>query len=299
MIQIQKIFDNNILIYVMVGLCGLGILVKFLIYGIYKNLIIASDNMANTKNKLMKLVKMKFEACYKLKIGVSNVDIFVDKYMYKHKFCGVLLYTWENISGQLLILCLLTGAVGAGLAVYYDCGKPAILSTFFIGLLTSALLIIFESFLNLPAKRNVIRVNMKDYLENMLKVRLEKEHFYPEKLEAYRKEYFETENNANNISAVNKNVASEHIEKKSDHKTTGGKDYLHIEDTVVAMEKEETRSKTANLRSNNDRNTVNSKVKLNSKAQKNMITDKKGTKNYDINRNEEEIIEDILKEYMA
>ena len=103
MVQVQELFDNNILLILMSVLCSLGILVKILIYGIYKNLIKSSDNMANTNNKLMKLVKMKFEACYKLKIGVNNVDIFVDKYMYKYKFCGILLYTWENISGQLLI----------------------------------------------------------------------------------------------------------------------------------------------------------------------------------------------------
>lgn len=305
MIQVQDLFDNYILIFVMVGLCGLGIMVKILIYGIYKNLIMASDNMSNTSNKLMKLVKMKFEACYKLKIGVNNVDIFVDKYMYKHKFCGVLLYTWENISGQLLILCLLTGAVGAGLAVYYECGKTAILSTFFIGLLTSALLIIFESFLNLPAKRNIIRVNMKDYLENMLKVRLEKEHFHPEKLEAYRKEYFESDNKEiSNMVDVKKDIIPEEKEKRSNHKNPSGKDLLHIEDTAASIEKDHISSKLANQQNGDTRKQVSSKDKVNSRPSKEMTvkigkTGKSLTKEYNINKNEEEIIEDILKEFMA
>lgn len=305
MIQVQELFDNHILLFVMAGLCGLGILVKFLIYGIYKNLIMASDNMPNTNNKLMKLVKMKFEACYKLKIGVSNVDIFVDKYIYKHKFCGVLLYTWENISGQLLILCLLTGAVGAGLAVYYECGKTAILSTFFIGLLTSALLIIFESFLNLTAKRNIIRVNMKDYLENMLKVRLEKENFHPEKLEAYRKEYFDSDNKEiNNMVDVKRDIVPKEKEKQIDHKKPSGKDLLHIEDTAASIEKDLISSKLANQKSGNTRKQVRSIDKVNARTSKEMrvTVDKVGnalTKDYKINKNEEEIIEDILKEFMA
>lgn len=305
MIQVQELFDNHILLFVMAALCGLGILVKFLIYGIYKNLIMASDNMPNTNNKLMKLVKMKFEACYKLKIGVSNVDIFVDKYMYKYKYCGVLLYTWENISGQLLILCLLTGAVGAGLAVYYECGKTAILSTFFIGLLTSALLIIFESFLNLTAKRNVIRVNMKDYLENMLKVRLEKEHFHPEKLEAYRKEYFETNNKETNTMVdIKNNIIPEEKEERIDLKKPREKDLLHIEDTAASIEKDHIRSKLANQQNSNTRKQVRSIDKGNQRTSKEMMinVDKASnaiTKDYKINKNEEEIIEDILKEFMA
>ena len=234
MMQVKELFENNILIYIMAGLCGFGVLVKIFIQIIYKNLINASDNMANTKNKLMKLVKMKFEACYKLKIGVNNVDIFVDKYIYKYKFCGILLYTWENISGQILILCLLTGAVGAGLAVYYDCGRNAILSTFFIGLLTSALLIIFESFLNLPAKRNIIRINMKDYLENMFKVRLEHEYIYPDKLEEYRNEYFDARVGEKLEDKDNK---EEHnLEDKQVQPIMHKERHNKIEDTAVTKE---------------------------------------------------------------
>ncbi|ROR23658.1 hypothetical protein EDD66_11353 [Mobilisporobacter senegalensis] len=296
MVQVQELFDNNILLILMSVLCSLGILVKILIYGIYKNLIKSSDNMANTNNKLMKLVKMKFEACYKLKIGVNNVDIFVDKYMYKYKFCGILLYTWENISGQLLILCLLTGAIGAGLAVYYDCGKTAILSTFFIGLLTSALLIIFESFLNLPAKRNIIRINMKDYLENMLKVRLEQENFYPEKLEEYRNEYFINENEERNTDNTDKHNVSQHLEKKSEQKVKG-KDLLHIEDTAAV--KEEVQNGVNYIKGNRDRKREDGQAKFSSKNDRKLNPDKKTTENYKINKEEEEIIEDILKEFMA
>lgn len=189
--MIQDLFDKNVFIYTMAGMCTIGVLIKFAIAIIYKCLIKASENMGSTKNKLMKMLKLKFEACYKLNIGVNNVDVFVDKYVYKYKFCGVLLYTWENFGGQILILCMLTGTVSAGLGLYNECGRREILSTFFMGILTSALLIMFESFINLPAKRNVLKANISDYLDNFLKVRLEKEYFNPELLEEYRNEYFD------------------------------------------------------------------------------------------------------------
>ncbi|WP_310602488.1 hypothetical protein [Anaerosporobacter sp.] len=188
--MVQQLYDNYIFIYGMAGLCVLGTILKIVVSRTYKRLIKASDNMGSTKHKLMKLMKMKFEACYKLKIGVNNVDSFVDKYVYKHKVCGIFLYTWENIGGQLLILCLLAGTVGSVLGLAYNCGKNDILITFFTGVFTSSLLIVVESFINLGAKKSILKANITDYLENFLKVRLEQENFTPEVLEEYRKEYF-------------------------------------------------------------------------------------------------------------
>ncbi len=188
--MIQQLYDDYIFIYGMVGLCVLGTMLKIMVSRTYKRLIKASDNMGSTKHKLMKLMKMKFEACYKLKIGVNNVDSFVDKYVYKHKICGIHLYTWENIGGQLLILCLLAGTIGSVLGLVYNCGKNDILITFFSGVFTSSLLIVVESFINLGAKKSILKANITDYLENFLKVRLEQENFTPEVLEEYRQEYF-------------------------------------------------------------------------------------------------------------
>ncbi|WP_167957661.1 hypothetical protein [Anaerosporobacter faecicola] len=190
--MVQQLYDDYIFIYGMAGLCVLGTILKIMVSGTYKRLIKASDNMGSTKHKLMKLMKMKFEACYKLKIGVNNVDSFVDKYVYKHKICGIHLYTWENISGQLLILCLLAGTVGSVLGLASNCGKNDILITFFTGVFTSSLLIIVESFINLGAKKSILKANITDYLENFLKVRLEQENFTPEVLEEYRQEYFKS-----------------------------------------------------------------------------------------------------------
>lgn len=281
MVNFQELFDKNILAILMAVFCGLGILVRAIIYGIYRNLIKASDNMANSTNKLLKLIKMKFEACYKLKIGVNNVDIFVDKYMYKYKFCGILLYTWENISGQFLILCLLTGAVGSGLAVYYECGRTAVLSTFLIGLFTSALLIIFESFLNLPAKRNVVRINIWDYLENMLKVKLEQKYFYPEKLEKYRNEYFIKEDEENSGEKI-----------RQDNPDMEKGPLVHMEDTASTAEKRQPSSKAVK-----EKDIQKGQRKYNENNNENV--NKKMSENLKINRKEEEIIEDILKEFMA
>lgn len=172
----------------MLGFCIFGVLVKIMLDIIFSRLIKASDNMGTTNNKFTQMMKKKFETCYKLKIGVNNVDIFVDKYVYRYKFGGILLSTWENIGVQILMLCLLTGSVSSLLGLIYGCGKNEILSTFSVGILTSALLILIEGFMNNSGKKDVIRLNMKDYLENFFKVRLEQEAFHPELIEQYKKE---------------------------------------------------------------------------------------------------------------
>lgn len=250
-----SLVEENILVYVMLGLCSVGILVKILLSLVYMRLMKSSDQMGITKNKLMKLLRLKFETCYKLKIGVNNVDVFVDKYVYKYKICGILLYKWEGFSGQLLLLCMLTGTVGVVLGLFYECGKTAILSTFLGGIFTSALLIVFENSLNFHIKKDIIRANMKDYLENFLMSRLEREYLNPELLEQYQREYFKSE--------------QEQQEK--------------LVETIEINQGE--------IASDEDIGTVKGKGKLKKS--------KSEQKLYELNKKDEKIIEEILKEYLV
>ncbi len=190
--MLHNMYENHILIYTIIFLGTLGVIFKIILAGIYSSLIKAARDMGTSDNKLMKNIRIKFDACYKLKVGVNNVDIWVDKYVYSHKFSGIPLYTWENIGGQLLIVCGLIALGGSVLAYFLKCGQVVILSTMVSGGLASLVLIAFEILLNLPTKRNLLRIYMKDYLENNLKAKLENEYLMPEQMEEYRNEYFET-----------------------------------------------------------------------------------------------------------
>lgn len=171
--MIEKVFDSNLLIYILLGLGGVGILLKFIVSCVYRRLIKATDHMGTTNHKMVKALRSKFETNYSMNLGVNNVDIFVDKYVYTQKFCGIYLYTWENLSGQVLLICMLTGAIAAITGLLYECGKYDILLTLLTGVIVSAVLILFEHFINLPVKKYVIRTNIKDYLENFLVSKLE------------------------------------------------------------------------------------------------------------------------------
>ena len=210
--MVQNLYNQNILIYIYAGLCGLGLFVRFILELIHIRLVSESDNLGATKNKTLKHMKMKFETCYKLKIGVNNVDTFVDKNILRCRFCGVLISTWENLSGQVLLLNFLIVPVSTVFGVLFDCGQDEIINAGAVGILTGSILILVDRIVNLSAKKRVIRLNLMDYLENFCKVRLEQEAFHPELLEQYRKEYFQT-------AEVNKQVSAAATLTKDDSKS--------------------------------------------------------------------------------
>ena len=209
--MVKFLYEENIIMYVFAGLCGLGLLVRFIVNLVYRHLVKASENPAETKNKLLKLMKKRFEACYKAKIGVNNVDTFVDKSVLKYRFCGVLLSTWDNFSGQVLFLNLLIVPISAVFGVAFDCGQNLVLMTGAVGILSSAILMLVDKSINLPAKKRILRLNLLDYLENFCKVRLEQEAFHPELYEQIRREFEQ-------VAEANKQVVTSKEATKDDTK---------------------------------------------------------------------------------
>lgn len=189
--MVQGFYENNIIIYTFAVLCGLGIFIRLILNMVYIYLVKESDRLGSTKNKLLKHMKLKFETCYKLNIGVNNVDTFVDKNLTKYRFCGLLLSTWENFSGQVLYLNFLIIPISAVFGVIFEVDREKILYTGAVGILVGAALIFVDKMTNLPVKKQMIRLNLLDYLENFCKVRLEHEVSQPDKLEQFRKEYLQ------------------------------------------------------------------------------------------------------------
>lgn len=215
--MIQKIYDSSIIIYAFAGLCGLGILIRFILNMVYIYLVKESDKLGTTNNKLLKHMKMKFETCYKLNIGVNNVDTFVDKSMTKYKFLGILLSTWENFSGQVLLLSFLIIPVSTVFGAVFEISRDKILYTGATGVLVGAALVLVDKMTNLQIKKQMIRLNLLDYLENFCKVRLEHEISQPEKLEQFRIEYLtaiQTKENKTKTEPANKDELSRRQEAR-------------------------------------------------------------------------------------
>ncbi len=277
---LEDILKNNLFIYIMIGFMFLGLLIKFIVNIIFRRLIKDSDNMGGANAKLLKHIKLKFESYYKLNLGVNNVDIFVDKYVYKHKVGGLLLSTWKNFGGQVIAWCALTGVIGSILGIMYNIDKVHILSTVLVGILTCSILIIVEMHSSIDVKNKILCTNLKDYLDNYLRIRLEYEYFNKEDLKKYQNEYFLNEEE---LSKRNQEIK----EKENNMEPSN-----NIPFTAATKE--------ANLEQNNDMEyllkTLNGALygKIDNKGE-----EKIGNKLIKIEKEDEKIIEEILKEYLV
>ena len=227
--MIQKWFEDYYFVYTLAGLCLMGFIIKLIMNFVYIRLVRASGNMSASENKLVKNMKLKFETFYKLKIGVNNVDIFVDKYVYKYKFCGLLLSTWENISGLIFMLCMLITPVVSLYGLIIECKKQTILCTFFAGICASSILLIVDNLFNITSKQKLIKLNIKDYLENYLKVRLEQEAQDPDMFRQYRLEM---------ASSLESGISKKQLKKEAKQKE---KERLEQEKFLRREEKEQER----------------------------------------------------------
>lgn len=201
----------------MIGFFVLGMVLKIALGIGYSRMIRASNNMGSTKYKLFRNLKVKFETLHKLKINVNNVDTFVDKCMNNHKILGILLITWERISGQVSFVSIATGSIGAILGLSLEIDRMWILSVLSVGLLSGGLLIFFEALLNKRARREIIRLNIIDYLENYLNNRLEQENANPELIQKYKK-YFAKQSDleVKNLTAAADNLIEIELDEDLD-----------------------------------------------------------------------------------
>lgn len=191
--MVKEFLEQQVFMYVMLALCGIGIVAKLLLLMVYGRLVKASFHMPDTTSRLFKLMRLKFEACYKLKISVHNVGGFVDKYFLNYKFCGICLHTWHKFSRQMGFLCICVGAAAAILGGMEECSVQLILEHVGIGLLTAALLYTLDGLCAFDFKNNQMRVNAIDFFDNFLKSRLEAQYFHEEEAQDRQQAYRERE----------------------------------------------------------------------------------------------------------
>ena len=186
--MLQTIMTSEITGYILLALGGIGIIMEVMLgikYGIFLR---KTWKIGVEKHELTENIKKKYELCHRMNMNVNNVDKFVDKYVYKQKLMGIKLCTWEGLCGQ---LCSIAGGIAVlaiALTLLGGCGQDVIIRYAIQGSISLTLLITFWKAGNVSTKKEVIHLNLCDYLENIYQVRLEKEKENPEWSSQYRKE---------------------------------------------------------------------------------------------------------------
>ena len=163
----EKVITAGILVF----LC-LSVLVRLMLAWMYHTMIRETDNMATTGNRLLKQCKVKFANCYQLNGGVSNIPVFVDKFLNRLSFGHLSFDAWYHLSGQCMLFSVIFAGVGICKGILDGRMLGEILPFYIASFLGMYLYFSLSALVDIKGKRRVLKTNLIDYLENHLSGRI-------------------------------------------------------------------------------------------------------------------------------
>lgn len=163
----EKVITAGILVF----LC-LSVLVRLMLAWMYHTMIRETDNMATTGNRLLKQCKVKFANCYQLNGGVSNIPVFVDKFLNRLSFGHLSFDAWYHLSGQCMLFSVIFAGVGICKGILDGRMLGEILPFYIASFLGLYLYFSLSAMIDIKGKRRVLKTNLIDYLENHLSGRI-------------------------------------------------------------------------------------------------------------------------------
>lgn len=166
-------FQHRNFIVVILALLFASIICQIVMGVIYHRFIWETEHMSTTTNKSLQQLKLKFSGCCKINEKVSNVSVFVDRFISHMKFGIVPLSMLKHLSGQLMLLSVLVAGIGACLSIIHNESFLSIAPFYIISFLGLYCYFAVSSLVDVHGKINILRINLVDYLENHLANRLE------------------------------------------------------------------------------------------------------------------------------
>ena len=163
----EKVITAGILVF----LC-LSVLVRLMLAWMYHTMIRETDNMATTGNRLLKQCKVKFANCYQLNGGVSNIPVFVDKFLNRLSFGHLSFDAWYHLSGQCMLFSVVVAGVGICKGILDGRMLGEILPFYIASFLGLYLYFSLSALVDIKGKQRVLKTNLIDYLENHLSGRI-------------------------------------------------------------------------------------------------------------------------------
>jgi len=156
----------------MIGLFVMSLFLRVLLGVSYQNMIREADNMSATGNKFLKQCKTKFANCYQLNQGVSNIPVFVDKFLSRLAIGPLSFETIDHLSGQVMLLSVVCAGVGICRSIVGGKMLLQILPFYILCFLELYLYFSVSAVLDIRGKRRILKIQLVDYLENHLSARI-------------------------------------------------------------------------------------------------------------------------------
>ena len=174
--MLAEILRGQMVLYAMGALCLLGVISKLIVWISYKRLVKASNHIASSNHSLTRQLKLKFENCYKLNLGVQKVPVFVDKYLQKYKAMGIRVHTLNRFFVAVILLEALLGVAGCLGGFWQGLSLQQITLYAALGFISVLFMLFVDSLCDIEDKREMVVTNLQDYLDNVLTNRLQHEY---------------------------------------------------------------------------------------------------------------------------
>lgn len=140
--------------------------------------------MSSTKNKMLKKCKLKFTNRCEMHEKVANIPIFVDKFIHSIKF-GPFSVRWlQHFSGQILMFSIFLTGVGACRAIIARETIGDFLAYYVLVFIMLYAHFAVSAAADLKGKREILKTNLIDYLENSMSARIPESKREQERLDA-------------------------------------------------------------------------------------------------------------------
>lgn len=169
--MLERVMDMGTGVYILWGIGLLGLFLKMIASTYLKRMLRASENMSTTRKKSLRILRQKYENGRNLGINSGSGEAFVEKNIRGLRLMALPMEFWRR-SGQLLacVACMLM----AGGFLYYDVtwrGSPDMVLYLANGVLVCAFLLALENIFLVNNKLEMLKANIRDYLENLTPAR--------------------------------------------------------------------------------------------------------------------------------
>ncbi len=165
--MMEKIINAGIGVHILWGIGVLGLILKIIVNMYMQGLVKASENMATTKRKKLRIIRQKYENGKSLGINNGSGEAYVEKNIRALRFLACPMEFWKRSGRFFSGIAVL---VMAGGFLYYDVnwrGSPDMVSFLANGVLVCAFLYTVENIFLVNNKMEILKANIRDYLENI------------------------------------------------------------------------------------------------------------------------------------
>ncbi len=165
--------SHNVIIGIVVLLIVLSIIFQIMIGLLYQNMINETDNMTATENQLLKQCKKKFANCYRMNGGVTNIPVFVDKFINHLRIGNISLISLQHWSGQLVLFSVFVSGMGIYIGITRGDRFISLMPYYIISMIGLYVYFGVSSAIDITGKKQVLKTSLFDYMGMQMVKRLE------------------------------------------------------------------------------------------------------------------------------